>query len=72
MIYYHSALNGQRLGEIIVLTLDTDDELEGICYAPLVAPTGEKVWIHAILLENSTALDNIFLKQWACARPELI
>jgi len=26
--------------------------LEGICYAPLIGPSGEKVWIHAILLEN--------------------
>jgi hypothetical protein len=73
MIYYYSALNGQRLGEISVLTLEGGDELEGICYAPLIAPNGEKVWIHAVLLENhDVALDNIFIKQWACARPDVI
>jgi len=73
MIYYHSALNGHRLGQIPVLTLEGGDELEGICYAPLIAPSAEKVWIHATLLENrDISLDNIFLKQWACARPEVI
>jgi hypothetical protein len=77
MIYYHSALNGHRLGEIPVLAdipNGTDgDELEGLCYAPLIAPSGEQVWIHAVLLENhKTAIDDIFLKQWACARPDVI
>ncbi|HEY7034757.1 MAG TPA: hypothetical protein VH482_25685 [Thermomicrobiales bacterium] len=75
MIYYYSALNGHRLGQIRVLADEglPDQELEGICYAPLVAPNGDKVWIHAILLENiNLALDNIFIKQWAGARPDVI
>jgi hypothetical protein len=73
MIYYHSVLNGHRLGQITVLSLEGGQEQEGICYAPLHAPDGTKVYIHAILLENrDVSLDNIFLKQFACARPEVI
>jgi hypothetical protein len=60
-------------GEIAVLTPEGGDEMEGICCAPLIAPTGEQVWIHAILLENrDVSLDNIFIKQWACTRPEVV
>jgi hypothetical protein len=48
-------------------------ELEGICFANVVAPGGEVAQIHAVLFENElAALDNIFVKSFAPSTPDLV
>ena len=74
-IWYYSVLNGHLFGVIPVLAEEglPDQELEGICYANVSTSEGKKAQIHAILLENPLiALDNIFFKSFASARPEIV
>ena len=48
-------------------------ELEGICFANVSVPGGQGAQIHAVLLENrNVALDNIFFKSFASARPAIV
>jgi len=66
-IYYFSRLNGARMGAIPVLAEESNQEMEGICYAPGPAQ------IHAVLLENQKlAKDNIFFKQFAADHPDVV
>lgn len=72
-IWYYSALNGHQLGVIPVLAEESDQELEGICYADMVTPGGHQVQIHAVLLETRTvAKDNIFLKSFSALEPDVV
>jgi hypothetical protein len=70
-IYCYSALNGHRLNEISVLAEEPLQELEGICYANLIRE-GHAVQLHAVLLDNQIAKDNIYLKSFAASEPDLV
>ena len=82
-IWYHSALNGHQFDVIPVLAEQAEDddpaeeslsqELEGICFANVIAPNGRPAQIHAVLLENETiALDDLFFKSFASSTPDLV
>jgi hypothetical protein len=82
-IWYYAALNGHQFGVIPVLAEESEDddpatdsldqELEGICFANVIAPNGKAAQIHAILLENElAALDDIYFKSFASTVPDLV
>lgn len=72
-ICYYSALNGHLLGVIPVLAQESEQELEGICYATVAFSNGKSAQIHAVLLENPlVALDNIFFKSFSSTKPDLV
>lgn len=72
-IFYYSALNGFMFGKIPVLAEEADQELEGVCYGGVSWPDGRTAQIHVVLLENrDIALDNIFFKSFASAKPDIV
>lgn len=70
-IYIYSVLTGQRLGEVAVLAEEEHQELEGICLASVMQGTTVSQ-LHAVLLENSTAKDNVFIKSFTANLPEFL
>jgi hypothetical protein len=72
-IAYFSALNGYLMGYVRVLAEESNQELEGMCYAAISNGDGKPSQIHAILLENNDVeVDNIFFKSFSTTRPDLI
>jgi hypothetical protein len=71
-IYCYSALNGHLLMRFGVLSEQDNQELEGICYAPVIRD-GHNVHIHAVLLENiKVAKDNVFFKSFSATNPSIV
>jgi hypothetical protein len=69
-VYIYSALNGQLMDTITILTEGLAQELEGLCLADLVHAGGIPVQLHVVLLDNNTLQrDNMFFKQLASADP---
>ncbi len=72
MIYIYSVLTGRLLGVVFVLAQNSNQEMEGMCLAP-VTVGGVASHLHVILLENMTApKDNVFAKRFTAAQPDLI
>jgi len=74
-ITYYSALNGHFLGYIDVNAYEgyNSEELQGICYADLTAPNGNRVQIHAVVLENHLfERDDIKFKSFSASQPEIV
>jgi hypothetical protein len=75
-IFYYSALNGAFLGKIPVLAKESNQELEGLCFADVSYPDGQKALIHVVLLENvgdyTGVKDNIFFKSYSSSTPDLV
>jgi hypothetical protein len=71
-IYCYSLLNGRLLSIIPILSQESNQELEGICYFPLNID-GHDVQLHAVLLENfgASEKDNIFFKSIALNFPSV-
>jgi hypothetical protein len=68
-IHVFSALNGAYRGAIKVLALEGNQELEGICFAPMKIG-GHAVQLHVVLLEIfALEKDDIFFKHYAAPDP---
>lgn len=72
LIQCYSAINGRFLGDVPVTTKESNQELEGLCYAA-VTIKGFQARIHIMLLENyKLAKDNVYIKPYGSPHPELI
>jgi hypothetical protein len=72
-IWCYSALNGHLFEVIPVLAEESNQELEGICYADRSWPDGRRAQLWAVLLENIVvAKDNLFFKAFGATEPDLV
>jgi hypothetical protein len=68
-----SAFNGAFLGETPVTTLESKQELQGLCYAPYIV-VDQEVQIHVILLENEVleGKDDVYIKPYIAPYPDRV
>jgi hypothetical protein len=71
-IYCYSLLNGNLLAQIPVLAEESTQEMQGMCYGPMIR-NGQKVEIHTVLLDQHTlSKDGIFLKSFGATESTIV